>query len=168
MSWKNVFSHQFSPVVKCTVIGCLTTIISLVLITMSIVYLSGEEHKKIELLQKILKSSMNKTWLDFLTVMTIIVSSLWMIFSGSLIIGVLKNYIGFVLSYFVYGIFVVIAFNLCALLLLLHQHWIIAVTEIILSLVYIRALVTIYNVYDLMQRGKIINNNKQNLLEDSI
>ncbi|XP_052749164.1 uncharacterized protein LOC128200279 isoform X2 [Galleria mellonella] len=76
------------------------------------------------------------------------------------------NYVGFVLCYFVYGIFIVIAFNLGALLLLLHMHWIIAVTEIIMSLFYVRMLVIIYDVYDLMQRGKVINTNEQSLLDE--
>lgn len=166
MTWRNKLSCSFTPVTKCTIIGFYSIVISLLLIMASIVYLCEQEQKKIEFLQKTLHGSTNKIWIDFVIVMTLTLSSLWMIFSGTLIIGVVKNYVGFVLCYFVYGIFIVIAFNLGALLLLLHMHWIIAVTEIIMSLFYVRMLVIIYDVYDLMQRGKVINTNEQSLLDE--
>ncbi|KAM3958777.1 uncharacterized protein ACR2FA_007182 isoform 2-T2 [Aphomia sociella] len=133
MSCINRCANLLKPDLKCHIIGSFTIMISAVLISISIIYLNWEEHKKIELLHKILQSDINKTLMDFVAVMTLIVSFIWITFSIALIIGVVKNYVGLVLCYFVYGIFVVISFNLGALLLLLHQHWIIALVEVISS-----------------------------------
>ncbi|CAG5043563.1 unnamed protein product [Parnassius apollo] len=160
-----------------TIIGIGSFIIFSILAVTSAVLLVLEDEEK-----KILKMSTNSTnpvqhvfgtdvriiSINVILVTVLIVSVLAVFFSVLLLIGIIKNRPGLVLSYFSFGIMATILMQLGCLLLLLSQYWYFSLIWFIVSLFYIHYLVVVHTVYELMQRGKLFGVTASEGLEEEL
>ncbi|CAH2041677.1 unnamed protein product, partial [Iphiclides podalirius] len=95
-----------------------------------------------------------------------VVSVLASIFSVLLLIGIAKNRPGLLLSYFAFGIMTTIIMQLGCLLLMLQNFWYISLLWFGATLVYIHYLFVVHTVYEMMQRGKQIGLNRDEMHEE--
>ncbi|KAF9420140.1 hypothetical protein HW555_003553 [Spodoptera exigua] len=103
---------------------------------------------------KYLGLNLNVSSVHIILSITIIISLAWMMFSVLLIVGILRNNVNFVLSYFLFGIVINIISMLSALLVLLQGSWVLSICLFVWALFHIRFLIVIHTAYDLMNIGK--------------
>ncbi|XP_013192318.1 uncharacterized protein LOC106136340 [Amyelois transitella] len=155
---------------QCLIVAFFTMLTSTTLIVLSILYILPKENHQ-ELRALLAKLNMADNSAVFLSSITMLLCTIWMISGVLLVIGINKNSSGCVLFYFVYGIFFTITLHVATLLLLLHEDWAFGFGILITSLMNIRGLVTVYQTYDLLQRGKVFGDQENALLvgdDDSV
>ncbi|XP_053608747.1 uncharacterized protein LOC128674289 isoform X2 [Plodia interpunctella] len=150
---------------QCNIVAAFTILTSIALITLSILYLLPNHHELRVLLTRL---NMADNSAVFLSTISLLLCSIWMVSGILLIAGVKKNASGLVLFYFVYGIFFTITLHVAALLLLLHKDWAFSFGIILTSVIHIRGLVSGYQTYDLMQRGKVLGDGANELLVEDL
>ncbi|XP_026741812.1 uncharacterized protein LOC113506579 [Trichoplusia ni] len=156
MCWAEKCCYFIPANIGCVVLGvCSFFLSSLLLATSITVYVVeiGKEHAglvKKPLISEILVIDLNVSSVRIILWTLIIIAVMWMVFSGLLVVGIVKNIASFVLCYFAFSIFMIILCQLCGLLVLLANNWKLSIILFAASAIYIHFIVVVHTVYDLM------------------
>nr|XP_049700341.1 uncharacterized protein LOC126055394 [Helicoverpa armigera] len=160
MCWSQKCCYVIPANIGCVLMGICSFLVSLFMLSGSIAWLiiKDKETRQLSTPQvqymQTFGLHLSMTSVRILLVIAIVVALFGMMFSVMLVVGILKNKPSFVLCYFAFGIIITIVCQLCALLVLLENCWILALSLFIVSLFHIHFLVVVHTVYELMLRGK--------------